>query len=151
LHVDHSPDSEPWPIFIEDYQGNTHEVILTSGDMLFYESSKCLHGRPRKFNGSWYSSIFVHYFPVDHDQEQAMLETHYAVPPHWHTSKPLDPNQQELVMVGTSMKEPGCPDEWCGTKNTIKWYGPAKEGVVISTGYKPDEAEGPKPGDKDEL
>ena len=59
LHIDHSEDSEDWPILIEDFQGNTNEVILTSGDMLFYESSKCLHGRPHTFKGSWYSSIFV--------------------------------------------------------------------------------------------
>jgi len=65
LHVDHDPESDPWPIVIEDYQGNTNEVTLESGDMLFYESSKCLHGRPRKFNGDWYSSLFVHYKPAD--------------------------------------------------------------------------------------
>jgi predicted 2-oxoglutarate/Fe(II)-dependent dioxygenase YbiX len=53
LHVDHSEDSEPWPIFIEDFQGNTNEVVLESGDLMFYESSKCIHGRPRKFKGSW--------------------------------------------------------------------------------------------------
>lgn len=35
LHVDHSEDSEPWPIYIEDFQGNTNEVILESGDMMF--------------------------------------------------------------------------------------------------------------------
>jgi hypothetical protein len=40
------------PIFIEDFQGNNkNEVYLTSGDMLFYESSKCIHGRLRRFNG----------------------------------------------------------------------------------------------------
>jgi predicted 2-oxoglutarate/Fe(II)-dependent dioxygenase YbiX len=64
LHIDSSEDAEPWPIVIEDFQGNTNEVILTSGDLLFYESSKCLHGRPKTFNGSWYSSIFVHYHPT---------------------------------------------------------------------------------------
>jgi predicted 2-oxoglutarate/Fe(II)-dependent dioxygenase YbiX len=53
LHVDHSEDSEPWPIFIEDFQGNTNEVVLESGDLMFYESSKCIHGRPRNFKGSW--------------------------------------------------------------------------------------------------
>jgi hypothetical protein len=31
---------EDWPIFIEDLNGNTHEVVLTPGDILFYESSK---------------------------------------------------------------------------------------------------------------
>ena len=59
LHIDHSEDSEPWPLVIEDFQGNTNEVVLESGDMLFYESSKCFHGRPHYFKGSWYSSIFV--------------------------------------------------------------------------------------------
>ena len=52
LHIDHSEDSEDWPIVIEDFQGNTNEVVLKSGDMLFYESSKCLHGRPHTFKGS---------------------------------------------------------------------------------------------------
>jgi hypothetical protein len=37
LHIDHSDDAEPWPIIIEDYQGNTNEVYLANGDMLFYE------------------------------------------------------------------------------------------------------------------
>ena len=55
LHIGSSDDAEPWPIVIEDYLGNTHEIILTSGDMLLYESSKCLHGRPKRFKGSWYS------------------------------------------------------------------------------------------------
>jgi len=64
LHIDHSDDSEPWPLIIEDFQGNTNEVVLESGDMLFYESSKCLHGRPKKFNGSWYTSVFTHYYPA---------------------------------------------------------------------------------------
>ena len=55
LHIDSSEDAEPWPIYIEDFHGNTHEVILTPGDILFYESSKCFHGRPRPFNGTWYT------------------------------------------------------------------------------------------------
>ena len=69
LHVDHDddPESEPWPLVIEDFQGNTNEVNLESGDMVFYESSKAFHGRPRKFKGKWYSSIFVHYYPVGWD------------------------------------------------------------------------------------
>ena len=37
LHIDRSEDAEPWPIVIEDFQGNTNEVYLANGDMLFYE------------------------------------------------------------------------------------------------------------------
>mmetsp|Transcript_35299 Transcript_35299/g.50079 ORF Transcript_35299/g.50079 Transcript_35299/m.50079 type:complete len:171 (-) Transcript_35299:239-751(-) len=138
LHVDHSEDSEPWPIYIEDFQGNTNEVVLESGDMMFYESSKCIHGRPKKFVGSWYSSVFVHYHPKNWDRDGAELENHYAIPAHWHTAEPKDPRLEELVMVGTSMLEPQCEHKWCGTdpKKTVKWNGPGIEGVTISTGFQ---------------
>jgi hypothetical protein len=130
---------EPWPIFIEDYHGRTHEVILTPGDMLFYESSKCFHGRPKKFNGSWYSSVFVHYYPLHGWKEvDHKLEAHYAIPEHW--SEQVDENQvarrikeyPKLKMVGTSMIEPDCPNEWCRTKDTVKWSGPGEAGVWIA-------------------
>ena len=38
---------EPWPIVIEGYDGRSVEVDLQPGEMLFYESAKCIHGRPR--------------------------------------------------------------------------------------------------------
>jgi hypothetical protein len=145
---------EPWPIYIEDFQGRTHEVILTPGDMLFYESSKCFHGRPKVFNGSWYSSLFVHYYPKYgwYDQNHE-LEAHYAVPPHW--SEPVEvassssssspsSNQQEdsessvprLEMVGSSLREPDCPNEWCGSVDSVKWSGPGEEGKWISPTFE---------------
>jgi hypothetical protein len=39
----------------------------------------------------------------------------------------------ELDIVGASLNEPTCPNEWCGTENTVKWYGPGIDGKVIST------------------
>lgn len=102
LHIDRSEDAKPWPIVIEDYQGNTNEVILESGDMLFYESSKCFHGRPKKFNGSWYSSVFTHYYPVGWDKPKRRMDAHYAVPPHWNT----DP--KDFTECGDS--DDRCPD-----------------------------------------
>jgi hypothetical protein len=110
---------------------DTHEVILTSGDLLFYESSKCFHGRPHTFKGSWYSSVFVHYYPkfgwtdMNHD-----LEKHFAVPPNW-KKKPTQHFEIPLEMVGTGMKEPSCPNNWCQTQYTQKWSGPAEEGYWI--------------------
>jgi len=139
LHIDHSEDSEPWPIVIEDFQGNTNEVVLEAGDMLFYESSKCFHGRPHTFKGSWYSSIFVHYHPkFNWDQSQKSIEAHYAVPPHWsqQPTPPYDDDLEELVMVGTSMKESACEHVWCPLKDSVKWYGPGIEGEVITTGWE---------------
>ena len=134
IHVDHSEDSEPWPIVIEDFQGNTNEVVLESGDMLFYESSKCLHGRPKKFKGSWYSSLFVHYYPVGWDTQKQTHEIHYAVPRHWKKEPEWETSEYKLAMVGTSMKEPECEDVWCRLEDSVKWFGPAKEGEIISTG-----------------
>lgn len=139
LHVGHDEDSEPWPLFIEDFQGNTNEVVLESGDMLFYESAKCIHGRPRPFNGTWYSSIFVHYYPKENwDKDSRVVESHYAVPPIWKEPTPTDPDLDLMEVDGTSFTEPNCPYGWCESVNTVKWFGPAKEGVVITTGYKDD-------------
>ena len=129
---------EPWPIFIEDFHGRTHEVILTPGDILFYESSKCFHGRPKRFNGGWYSSLFVHYYPSDgwYEQNHA-LEAHYAIPPDWRKEPPVTdaadrdtPN--ELEMIGTSMREPHCPNNWCRTMDSVQWSGPGRDGVWIA-------------------
>lgn len=111
LHIGSSEDAEPWPIVIEDLQGRTHEVVLTSGDVLFYESSKCFHGRPHTFKGSWYSSVFVHYRPTygwaDHPDRWS--EKKWAIPPHW-SDEPKHHFEPPLEMVGTGMKEPGCPN-----------------------------------------
>lgn len=163
LHIDHDeePTSKPWPLFLESFDGNTNEIVLESGDLLFYESSKCLHGRPRPFHGSWYASIFIHYYPADNwNPTTKGYDVQYAIPPHWR-SKPTtkmdrtsgtstagsDPPNAEwdnnnnnnnnlgtlpkLVMIGTNFAEPECPDEWCDTVNTVRWYGPGKEGVIV--------------------
>jgi len=145
LHIDHSEDSKPWPIVIEDFQGNTNEVVLESGDMLFYESSKCFHGRPKAFEGSWYTSVFTHYRPADPNwnKHDRYMEGHYAIPPIWHKkhSSYLANYERQtgqkvkssLIMKGTSMKEPECKHGWCALENAVKYFGPAVYGEVLST------------------
>lgn len=110
---------------------------MTSGDILFYESSKCFHGRPHIFNGSWYSSIFVHYYPkYGWKETDHWLEASYAVPPQWIT-KPTHKFEIPLQMVATGMKEPTCPNDWCQSEHTIKWGGPAEHGyLMLPTGEK---------------
>lgn len=135
-HIASSDDSEPWPIVIEDYSGNTQMAHLEPGDMLLYESSKNFHGRPTKFDGSWYTSLFVHFFPrgewnrKDHD-----VEAHYAIPPNWDEVVP-DKKNPKLELIGTSLLEPSCPDNWCSLKNAKKVYGPGEYGTVLTTGGK---------------
>jgi hypothetical protein len=144
FHVDHSEDSEPWPIVIEDFQGNVNQVYLESGDLLFYESSKCFHGRPQTFIGSYYASIFMHYRPVDFDTAGVSDEIHYAVPEHWRDLAPPKEGLDELVMVGTSFKEPNCKNLLCAldddspqSEYRVNWHGPAIKGKIITTGWDP--------------
>ena len=87
IHIAHEydDDNHPWPLKIEGYDGKLHEVNLAPGQMTFYESAKCLHGRPTEFRGKYYASIFVHYQPVERDLWPYTTEdVIQAVPPHWH-------------------------------------------------------------------
>lgn len=84
VHIIRDEGSENWPIEIEDHDGELHSHLLEPGQMLFYESAACLHGRMREFKGRYYGSIFLHYMPVDRslwgfDVEQIIAN----VPPHW--------------------------------------------------------------------
>jgi hypothetical protein len=142
LHIGRSEDAQPWPIYIEDLQGQTQQLYLEVGDMLFYESSKCWHGRPQRLNGSWYTSLFLHYRIRKEDQDIAnnsmLLEAHYAVPPHWHVTPSLlkssdqNSNLEPLQVLGTALQEPNCPHGWCGTINANPWHGPAQDNVVFT-------------------
>jgi len=125
LHVGHDPEGEPWPLVIEDFYGNTNEVFLETGDMLLYESSKCFHGRPKRYNGKWYSSLFTHYYPEDWDEEYINMETHYRIPPEWDELPEGEVEGLEpLEVVETSFQEPSCEHQWCGLKETKKWEQP---------------------------
>mmetsp|Transcript_1916 Transcript_1916/g.3780 ORF Transcript_1916/g.3780 Transcript_1916/m.3780 type:complete len:121 (+) Transcript_1916:137-499(+) len=100
--------------------------------MLFYESSKCFHGRPKVFNGSWYTSVFVHYYPkFGWAETHHELEAHYVIPPEWNAPAPAEKKYEPLEMIGTSMREPNCPHQWCRTQESIKWSGPGEEGYWI--------------------
>jgi hypothetical protein len=131
FHVGSSEDADPWPLVVEDYLGQTHEVVQTAGDMLFLEGAKVIHGRPTKFSGSWYASVFFQYRPRGWGDTDHVQEAVFAIPPHWAE----DPHVNEanpyprIEMVGASYMETGCPNALCPP--TIKWSGPAKDGWLI--------------------
>jgi hypothetical protein len=139
MHVDHDANGEPWPLVIEDFQGNTVEVNLESGDLLLYESSKCYHGRPRPFNGDWYSSLFLHWHPVDWDTNISM-DAHYRVPPTWATKVTSD--YPALTVVETSLQEPDCEHGWCALQESIVYSGPAPGYGKVFAGGKVQDLEG---------
>jgi len=84
VHIIH--EGPNWPIDIESHDtGELFSLELQPGQMLFYESAKCLHGRMSEFKGKYYGSIFLHYQPVDTEIWNYTVEDVIAnVPPHWH-------------------------------------------------------------------
>eukprot|EP01116_Phalansterium_solitarium_P009541 TRINITY_DN23736_c0_g1_i3.p1 TRINITY_DN23736_c0_g1~~TRINITY_DN23736_c0_g1_i3.p1 ORF type:complete len:394 (+),score=43.83 TRINITY_DN23736_c0_g1_i3:111-1184(+) len=63
LNIDQLVD-EPWPLDIFSHDGRRHSLILKPGDMVFYESAACIHGRSTPMRGSEYANIFVHFRPT---------------------------------------------------------------------------------------
>ena len=102
-----------------------YEVNLEEGEMLFYESAKCMHGRPHPFRGRWYSSLFVHYRPVDWSIDTATIVD--AVPPGW---MPTDEDMRldgaalpELQLSTTGFLNPDCADRWCPLADSVLLWG----------------------------
>lgn len=81
-HIDSDLD-EPWPIEIEDHDGNVHAVSLQPGQVLYYESSKQYHARVTPMRGRHYGSVFVHYYPSDR-WTWSKTDIITAVPLDWH-------------------------------------------------------------------
>ena len=56
--------SEDWPLYILDNDGESHKVVIQPGEMIWYESARAMHGRPRPLNGSYFDNLFIHYKPA---------------------------------------------------------------------------------------
>lgn len=65
LHIGSKVDT-PWPLHIRNNTGHLTKVNLKPGQMVFYESARLMHGRPEPFDGDYYSSLFIHYKPLDY-------------------------------------------------------------------------------------
>ncbi len=66
INVDQDPNmSEPWQLEIFDHDGNLHHIEMKPGEMVFYESAACVHGRPTPFQGKYYANFFIHFAPTD--------------------------------------------------------------------------------------
>uniref|UniRef100_A0A7S4JE04 Uncharacterized protein n=2 Tax=Odontella aurita TaxID=265563 RepID=A0A7S4JE04_9STRA len=58
--------AKPWTIEVYDHADRLHEVVMEPGDIVYYESAKCLHSRntPLQGEGAYYVNMFSHYRPV---------------------------------------------------------------------------------------
>ena len=64
---------EPWPVEVYSHDGRAHNVTMKPGDMVLYESHTVLHGRPFPLKGKFYANVFVHFQPIDHDENNEKL------------------------------------------------------------------------------
>ncbi|MGK3733692.1 MAG: hypothetical protein ACI8RD_005958 [Bacillariaceae sp.] len=68
-------------------------------------------------------------------QENHDTKAHYAIPPDWAKVIPNDVHPK-LEVVGTSMMNPECSDNWCNLKTAKKVHGPGEYGVVLTSNGK---------------
>lgn len=57
--------AEDWPLELVGYDGTTERVYTKPGDMVIFEASKVIHGRPTVFHGKVYVNSFVYFRPVE--------------------------------------------------------------------------------------
>ena len=62
IHLDDASD-KPWNLCIEDHHFRPHNVTMEYGDIVLYESTTCLHGRPEPFEGDSHCNMYVHFKP----------------------------------------------------------------------------------------
>ena len=56
--------AEDWPLEIVGMDGLVRQIYLEPGDMLLYESTTLIHGRPTPFQGKVFANIFAHFKPT---------------------------------------------------------------------------------------
>jgi prolyl 4-hydroxylase len=62
IHLDDASD-KPWNLYIEDHHFRPHNVTMEYGDIVLYESTTCLHGRPEPFEGDSHCNMYIHFKP----------------------------------------------------------------------------------------
>jgi prolyl 4-hydroxylase len=59
----HLESDKPWELYIEDHNFKAHQITVDYGDIIFYESTTCLHGRPIPYEGESYRNMYIHFIP----------------------------------------------------------------------------------------
>ena len=71
---------------IYDFAGRLHLVPMQPGDIVYYESARCLHGRMNPLRGEYYINLFSHYRPIGD--------------PSWHLKQNPSQGVQPLLDLG---------------------------------------------------
>jgi len=83
----------PWPLEIYDHADRLHEIFMEPGDIVYYESARCLHGRQQAFEGNNFINLFAHYRPVGDNQ--------------WYTKPNPEGTPKALIDIGSCVNVGG--------------------------------------------
>lgn len=76
IFVDKDLDGKgDWPLQFKDHSGEWHELYGEPGEMILYESTTCLHGRPDVFQGNYFCNMFIHYKLKNYDFLETLENT----------------------------------------------------------------------------
>lgn len=64
MNIDQGDIRTPWKVEIYDFADRLHEIEMEPGDIVYYESARCLHGRMAPLDGGYYVNLFSHYRPI---------------------------------------------------------------------------------------
>jgi prolyl 4-hydroxylase len=67
IHLEDKSD-KPWVLDIEDHNFKPHQITMEYGDVIFYESTTCLHGRQTPFEGDYHRNMYIHFKPERWDE-----------------------------------------------------------------------------------
>ena len=66
LQITQDPDiaeNNSWALEVIDYTGQRQQIAMKPGQMLLFESSRLVHGRPSVLQGKYYVNSFFYYRP----------------------------------------------------------------------------------------
>lgn len=67
------PEDTPWPIYIQDLQGNEVAVMLKPGEGIVYQGCRIEHWR-EPFQGRYQKQVFLHYVIKDGDRADCAFD-----------------------------------------------------------------------------
>jgi len=66
IHVGSRNVRKPWALTVENRRSKPKDIFFNDSiDIVLYESSSLVHGRPIAFEGECFANLFIHYAPDD--------------------------------------------------------------------------------------
>ncbi|CAE7439598.1 unnamed protein product [Symbiodinium microadriaticum] len=106
INVEQVDMREDWMVEIYDFAGRLHEIPMKPGDIVYYESARCLHGRMKPLRGKSYSNLFTHYRPAG-DPEWYLKENPPGTPEQLHEIGSCTAHSEAMGDIGMDCDKAG--------------------------------------------